>query len=160
MYPCSARIRASSAFWREAGISTVSCEAWIALRMRVRKSAIGSVIDMGWLRLPRGLRHAGNLPLVRHLAQADPAQAELAIDRARPATTVATAVRAGLEFCRSRLADALCGLRHVLLLIFGGVRVRFRRLRVGARRVGRHFGGGLVCRRLRARIGGSLGLCL
>src|SRR5450759_5194474 len=40
-------MRATSALSLEAGISTVSCAAWIALRMRVRKSAIGSVMDMG-----------------------------------------------------------------------------------------------------------------
>src|SRR5271170_1892384 len=102
-------MRASSAFWREAGISTVSCEAWIALRIRVRKSAMGSVIDMGWLRLPRGLRHAGDLALVRHLAQADPTEAELAVHRAGTAAAVAAAVRARLEFCGARLPDALRG---------------------------------------------------
>src|SRR5450759_1580374 len=37
---------AISALSLEAGMSTVSCAAWIALRMRVRRSAIGSVMDM------------------------------------------------------------------------------------------------------------------
>ena len=46
----------------EAGISTVSWAAWIALRTRVRKSAMGSVMDME--RLPGGLRHSGNLAVV------------------------------------------------------------------------------------------------
>src|ERR1700721_1554311 len=39
-------MRAISAFNFEAGMSTVSCAAWIALRMRVRKSAMGSVMDI------------------------------------------------------------------------------------------------------------------
>src|ERR671914_483483 len=46
-----------SRFRRLAGISTSSCAAMIPLRMRVRKSAIGSVIDMA---SPARLRHAGD----------------------------------------------------------------------------------------------------
>src|SRR4051812_38247109 len=69
------------------GMTTVSWAAWIPLRMRVRKSAIGSVIDM---RSPARLRHAGDEAVVRQLAQADPAQPELAVDGAwAPAATAA-----------------------------------------------------------------------
>ena len=39
-------MRAISILSLLAGISTVSCDAWMALRTRVRKSATGSVIDM------------------------------------------------------------------------------------------------------------------
>src|SRR3954471_22095508 len=46
MYPCSVRIRAISFLSRLEGISTVSCAAMMPFRIRVRKSAMGSVIDM------------------------------------------------------------------------------------------------------------------
>src|SRR5215204_342773 len=82
-------MRAISAFSPDAGISTSSWAAWMPLRIRVRKSAIGSVIDM---RSPARLRHAGDVAVVGHLAQADPAQAELAVDGAGPATTAAARV--------------------------------------------------------------------
>src|ERR1700750_1046477 len=68
------------------GITTVSWAAWIPLRMRVRKSAMGSVIDM---RSPARLRHAGDVAVVRELAQADPAQAELAVHGTRAAAAAA-----------------------------------------------------------------------
>src|SRR5689334_15791720 len=46
MYPCSCRIRASSVLNFECGMSTYSKSASSPLRMRVRKSATGSVIDI------------------------------------------------------------------------------------------------------------------
>jgi hypothetical protein len=86
-------------------------------------SAIGSVIVMGfvnlsrrgsprargfraygeavWLAkegLPGRLGHAGQLAAVRHLPQADPAQAELAVDRVRPAAALAAGVAAHANF--------------------------------------------------------------
>jgi hypothetical protein len=79
----------------------------MALRILVRKSAIGSVIDIATLPLPGRLRHAGDLALVRHLAQTDAAEAELAVHGARTAAAVAATVGPGLELCWSRLADAL-----------------------------------------------------
>src|SRR5918998_6440369 len=97
-------MRAISVFRREAGISTSSCAAVIPLRMRVRKSAIGSVIDM---RSPARLRHAGDEAVVRELSQAHAAEAELAVDGAR--ATAASAARVGprLVLRRSRLAHDL-----------------------------------------------------
>src|ERR671929_1507623 len=102
-------MRAISRLSRLDGISTVSWAARIALRMRVRKSAMGSVIDM---RSPARLGHAGDEPLVGQLAQADPAQAELAVDRAR--TPAATAARVGARrvLRAARLADDLGLLCH------------------------------------------------
>src|ERR687885_3042978 len=91
------------------GISTVSWAAMIALRMRVRKSATGSVIDM---RSPARLRHAGDEPLVGQLAQADPAQAELAVDRARAPAPTAAGVAARRVLGAPLLADDLGLLRH------------------------------------------------
>src|SRR5215208_3771228 len=83
-------MRAISAFRRELGITTSSWAAWMPLRIRVRKSAMGSVIDM---RSPARLRHAGDEALVRELAQADAAQPELAVDRTRAPAAPAAAVR-------------------------------------------------------------------
>src|SRR3954447_10121686 len=91
------------------GTSTVSWAAVMPLRMRVRKSATGSVID---IRSPTRLRHAGDHAVVRELAQADPAQAELAVHGARPAAPAAARVLAGLVLRGALLAHPLGGLRH------------------------------------------------
>src|SRR3954451_25225004 len=103
-------MRAISTLSLLAGISTVSCDAWMALRTPVRKSATGSVIDM---RLPAALRHARDVAVMRELAQADPAQAELAEDGPRAAAAAAARVRAGLVLGGARLADALGKLGHL-----------------------------------------------
>src|SRR3954470_15548781 len=92
------------------GMTTVSCAAWIPLRMRVRKSAMGSVIDM---RSPARLRHAGDEPVVRELAQADPAQAELAVDGTRAAAAAAARVLTGLVLGGPGLPGDLALLGHV-----------------------------------------------
>src|SRR5688572_18444832 len=66
--------------------------------MRVSMSAIGSVIVTARrLPSPRALRQAGHLARVRHLAQADTAQAKGAIDRARASAAPAARVCAHLE---------------------------------------------------------------
>src|SRR4029078_13532252 len=95
-------MRAISSFRREGGIDVESCIALLALRMRVSMSAIGSVC----MALPARFGHAGDLALVRELAQADPAEAELLEDRARPAAAVAARVLAHLV---ARLALGLRG---------------------------------------------------
>src|ERR671938_124280 len=94
-------MRASSTLSLDDGTSTVSCAAVMPLRIRVRKSAMGSVIDMA---LPARLRHAGDVAVVGELAQADPAQAELAIDGAGPAALAAA--RVGPRLVRRRAAHA------------------------------------------------------
>src|SRR5215216_4019126 len=109
MYPCSVRMRAISAFSREFGITTSSWAAWMPLRIRVRKSAMGSVIDM---RSPARLRHAGDEALVRELAQADPAQAELAVHGARAPAAATTRVLARLELGRAALPNDLALFSH------------------------------------------------
>src|SRR5260221_11812498 len=86
MYPSSFRRRAISTFIFEVGISTFSCSALLALRMRESMSAIGSV-SMSSL-LPAGLRHARDRALVGELAQADAAKAELFENGTRTTTTV------------------------------------------------------------------------
>src|SRR4051794_34871606 len=102
-------MRESSTLSFDDGTSTVSWAAVMPLRMRVRKSATGSVID---IRSPTRLRHAGDHPVVRELAQADPAEAELAVDGTRPATAAAARVLAGLVLGGALLAHPLGGLRH------------------------------------------------
>src|SRR3954452_18488460 len=111
MYPCSRRMRAISILSLLDGTSTVSCAAWMALHTRVRKSATGSVIDM---RLPAALRHSRDVAVVRELAQADPAQAELAEDGAGAAAAAAARVLAGLVLGGTRLAHPLGKLGHLL----------------------------------------------
>src|SRR3954463_11083932 len=102
-------MRASSTLNLDAGMSTVSWAAWIPLRIRVRKSAMGSVMDMVFSRrsLPAALGHPGDVAVVRELAQADPAQSELAVDGARPAAATTTTVLTGLVLGGARLAHAL-----------------------------------------------------
>src|SRR3954453_1486583 len=92
---------------------TLSCIATLALRMRVSMSATGSVIVMRFaLPSPARLRHAGHLAGVDHLPQADAAQAELAVHRARPVAPAAPGVGADLVLGLAlRLLDE-CLLRH------------------------------------------------
>src|SRR3954451_8041050 len=104
MYPCSRRMGAISVFRPEAGISTVSWAAVIPLRIRVRKSAIGSVIDM---RSPARLGHARDVAVVRQLAQAQAAQPELPVDRARTPAATTARVRARLVLRRPVRGDDL-----------------------------------------------------
>src|SRR5215208_7045134 len=106
-------MRASSFLSFDDGISTVSCAAMIPLRILVRKSAMGSVM-LTPIPLPARLRHAGDVALVRELAQADAAEAELLVDGARPAALAAARVRARLVLRRPRGADDLGGLCHVV----------------------------------------------
>src|SRR3954462_14583928 len=98
-------MRAISRLSRLEGISTVSCAAMMPLRIRVRKSAIGSVIDMR--RSPTRLGHAGDHAVVRQLAQAQAADAELAVDRARAPTAPTTRVSACLVLGRPVGGDDL-----------------------------------------------------
>src|SRR5688572_24567905 len=100
-------MRASSALKADAGMSTSSRSAWSALRTRVRKSAIGSVIVMVGALLPARLGEAGDLTLVGDLAQADSAEAELAQVRARAAAAPAAVVIPHLELRRAALAHHL-----------------------------------------------------
>src|SRR2546423_6656101 len=102
-------MRASSRLRLLDGITTVSWAAWIPLRIRVRKSATGSVIDM---RSPARLRHAGDEALVGQLAQADPAQAELAVHGARAAAATAARVGPRGVLRRAGLPDDLALLCH------------------------------------------------
>src|SRR5262245_35885573 len=116
MYPSSLRMRAISIFKRDAGISTLLWRAAIAFRMRVSISEIGSVIFIINLmqartsgappRSPARFGHPRNLPVERQMAEADPADAELANVCARTAATLAAVVAAHFELRSSiRLND-------------------------------------------------------
>src|SRR3954468_16828800 len=105
-------MRASSAFIFECGITTSSWPACRPLRMRVKKSAIGSVIDIA-LYLPARLLDARDQALVRNLAQADPAEAELAEVRARATAALAAVVIARPVLGRTRLLYTLGSLCHL-----------------------------------------------
>src|SRR6476469_572666 len=63
--------------------------------------------------LPARLGHAGQLAAVGHLAQADPAQAELAVDRLGAAAALAAGVAPHRELRLARGLDLQSGLRHV-----------------------------------------------
>src|SRR3954453_469181 len=80
--------------------------------MRVKKSAIGSVIDIA-LYLPARLLNARDQALVRNLAQADPAEAELAEVRARATAALAAVVIARPVLGRTRLLYTLGSLCHL-----------------------------------------------
>src|SRR2546423_8557305 len=69
--------------------------AWLALRMRVSMSAIGSVMVM--VDLPARLHEAGDLARVGQLAQAVAAQPEALVDGARPPAALAAGVAAHAE---------------------------------------------------------------
>src|ERR1700722_11148245 len=69
-------------------------------------------------RLPRRLRHSRDLTVVRQLAQADAADAELAIDRARTPAAVAPSIGLCFVFRWARLLDALRCLGHQSSLSF------------------------------------------
>src|SRR5947209_5837870 len=83
---------ASASLSLDDGMRTVSCIATLPLRMRVSMSAIGSVIVIGSTPSPTCLGHARHLAAVHHLAKADPAEPELAIDRARSTAAPAAGV--------------------------------------------------------------------
>src|SRR6185503_10059129 len=87
----SVSIRASSALSLERGMSTRRWPAVQAFRMRVSMSATGSVMLMRGSLSPAGFAHAGDVPLERELAEADPAQSELPEHRSNPAAALAAA---------------------------------------------------------------------
>src|SRR5579864_4306720 len=102
--PSSWSTRATSTFIFEAGRSTLWWCAVPALRMRVSRSAIGSLV----MRSPRTLLDPGHLSDACQLAEADAAHAEFAHVRARTAADAAAVVLLGGEprrtqrFCDQR----------------------------------------------------------
>src|SRR2546425_5916299 len=93
-------MRAISAFTFDRGISTVSCSARCALRMRASMSAMGSVMDIATA-LPARLGDPRDLAPVGEVPEAQPAHCELAKVGARPPAPLAAVVRTDLELLRS-----------------------------------------------------------
>src|ERR1051325_11477142 len=90
MKPSSFSTWATCSFMCVEGISTAGDSMRLPLRIRVNMSAIGSVIMGSVSLLPAGLGHTGDQALARHVAEADAAEAELAVNRPRPAAQPAT----------------------------------------------------------------------
>src|SRR5256712_3123064 len=135
MKPSSFRISAMRTLSREAGMSTFSCSARLALRMRVSRSAIGSLRIRP---LPARLHDARNLALERQLAKAEPAHLELPEVAARAAAQLAPGIGARAELRLTlRLHDER-GLRHMRLLPERHSEVREEHLRVFVRARRRH----------------------
>src|ERR1700733_9744617 len=101
-------MRDSSIFTVEAGMSTSSWPGRVAVGIRGRESAMGSVC----IALPARLGHAGDVTLVGGLAQADPAEAELAVISARATAATAAVVFPALILGFTALADLLGSLGH------------------------------------------------
>src|SRR5260370_37495864 len=120
-----------------ADISTAGRSMLLALRMRVSMSAIGSVIMANQVlnsklsgppegseqgtafELPTGFAHAGNQPVAGHIAEANPADAELAIHGPRPAPQLAAHLDADFlarqHLHLGRIALVRFQLSHLLL---------------------------------------------
>src|SRR5271157_214657 len=94
MYPSSFRMRAISIFNLETGTSTRWCFAAVALRKRVKKSAIGSVCIV---LLPASFHDSRDLSLERHAAEANAAHLKFANIPAGAAAATAAVAHAHLE---------------------------------------------------------------
>src|SRR5215218_8467882 len=105
-------MRARASFSFDDGISTSSWNAMLAFRRRVSMSAIGSVI-MRPTPSPRCLGHTGHFARVRHGAEADAAETEALVDRARATATAAPRVSAHLELRGALLLLDKGFLRHL-----------------------------------------------
>src|SRR5499426_3793031 len=126
MKPSSFRISAIRTLSLEDGMSTFSCSARLALRIRVRRSAIGSLR----MALPARLHDARDLALERQLAEAEPAELELPEVAARAAAQLAPRIGARLELRLTlRLHDER-GLGHAKLLPERHAQVRQQHLGV------------------------------
>src|SRR4051794_23264819 len=99
--------------------------------MRVRKSAMGSVWDIG-ARLPARLGQARDVALVGDLAHADAAQAELAQVGARAPAPLAAVVVARGVLLRSLGAHDVGSLGHLALFLLLGLAGRGGGLRGGS----------------------------
>src|SRR4051794_24564278 len=95
--PSSRRISASRSLMFERGHSTSCLRARMPLRIRARKSAMGSVIDMVYFLSPARLDDARDVAAQGELAEAETAHLELADEGARPAAALAAALDAHLE---------------------------------------------------------------
>src|ERR1700676_1162480 len=104
-------MRAISVFSFDTGTSTRWCLAAAALRMRVKKSAMGSVCIV---LLPAGFHDSGNFSFERHTAKTDSSHLELADVAARAATAAAAVAHAHLELRLLKGLGDFCGACHLL----------------------------------------------
>src|SRR5436305_9545994 len=123
MKPCSLRRRQTSSFSFETGTSRRSCLARWAFLMRVKRSAMGSVmlIRLSPLSpaeppLPARLDHAGKVALEGQVPEVDAAEPELAVEPARAAADSTPVTVPDLELQLLSLFGYLCGRRHWCLL--------------------------------------------
>src|SRR5690242_2213572 len=108
-YPSATRTFARASFWRDHGTSTVDFRAVVAFRMRVRMSAMGSVIMVA---SPARLHETRDVALPDEVPEAEAAHPEATIERARAAAERAAVVRAHLELGRPRRLHHETGLSH------------------------------------------------
>src|SRR5271170_5410593 len=111
-------MRAISVLSFDAGTSTRWCLAAVALRMRVRKSAMGSVCIVLLVLLPAGFHDAGNFSLERHAAETDAAHLELANVSASAAAHTAAVAHANLKLGLLERFGDFCGACHLLCCSF------------------------------------------
>src|SRR6266403_1644287 len=112
-------MRAISVLSFETGTSTRWCFAAAALRMRVKKSAMGSVCIMFLISLlPAGFHDAGNFSLERHAAETDAAHLKLADISAGPAADAAAVAHANLELGLLEAFGDFRGACHLLCRSF------------------------------------------
>src|SRR6516162_3772334 len=103
-------MRAISTLSFEDGTSTRGCRARLPLRMRVKRSPIGSVVIRP---SPTCLHHAGNFSLERETAKTDAAHVELAQETARASADAAAVTLANLvEFQLPSCLRKLTGSSH------------------------------------------------
>src|SRR6185436_12466552 len=95
--PSSRRISAIRSLMFDRGHSTSDLRARIPLRMRARRSAIGSVIDILALPSPARLDDARDIAAERELSETAAAHLELAQVGARAAAALAAGLDANLE---------------------------------------------------------------
>src|SRR5687767_6556859 len=108
MKPSSLRSSARRIFSLEAGMSHFSCSARLALRIRVRRSATGSLR----IPLPARFHDARDLALEGELAEAQPAHLELPEVAPGPAAQLAAGIGARRELRRRLRFHDQRGLGH------------------------------------------------
>src|SRR5580704_8813316 len=107
-------MRANSIFSFEEGMSTRECFAREPFRIRVNKSAMGSVVILP--SLPASLHHAGNFSPERVAAETDAAHFKLAEKSARTSADAATVPLADLVLQLPLHLRELTGTRHAFSL--------------------------------------------
>src|ERR1044071_8338234 len=113
MTPSSLRRRQTSSLSRETGTSSRSFFARWALRIRVSRSEMGSVMLIAFSSfLPARLDHAGQIALQREVPQMDAAEPDLAVDAARAAADPAPVAVADLALQLLLFLRDLCRRRH------------------------------------------------